>query len=169
MFSNPLVATMSMQMLCFVGIVVIFIFVIRSLAAMNKEMREAFRKQRMFLSDLERQFMKMDFTLRHLQGEGEDTENAGRASASLLSQGDDLLSMLEATARGASARKGAYDDQLLPPSLASSSQRPLSEEYDPAKDPHLFDDSLLSGGSGYSSTAENALLPEQRPLKKDRR
>ena len=64
------------------------------------------------------------------------------------------MSLLEV----ASQKKGdplRFDDQLLPPSAGS---RPIAEEYDPATDPHLFEDSLLPEAAfgSYRSRADRA-------------
>lgn len=139
MFADPVVASMTMLLLCFFGMIVMFVFLARTLSNQSGEMREAFRKQQIFLADLERQFMEMSFTLRKMQGEeGAGGQIAG--DATLLGRKDDLLSMLDAAA----ATKGGLGDDLLPPPAVS---RPLAEEYDPAKDPHLFEDPLLSDTS----------------------
>lgn len=143
MFSDPFVAVMAMLILCFFGILVMFVFVIRSLSSQAEEMRESFRKQQMFLADLESQFMEMSFTLRRLQeGAAPQEGNAGPGGGELpiLRQDDELLSMLEAAAKKTQPGPG-YDDHLLPPPAVA---RPLAEEYDPLTDPHLFEDSLLA-------------------------
>lgn len=147
MFSDPVTAVMAMIMLCFGGMIVMFVFIIRSGAAHSDELREAFRKQQMVLADLERQVMEMNFALRRLSGADEGQASSGvrqaaTGSASRLSAAraeDDLSSMLEAASK--SGRKLDLGDTLLtPPSVA----RPLSEEYDPVTDPHLFDDAFGS-------------------------
>ena len=142
MFQDPLTAVMAMLLLCFMGILVMFLFLIRSLASQAAEMREAFRKQQMSLADIERQLMDLSFALRKRQG-GETGAEPGQAEQggdSLTSMGQaDLMSLLKA----ASQQKGGtlrFDDQLVPPTPAS---RPIAEEYDPSTDPHLFEDSLL--------------------------
>lgn len=154
MFQDPLTTVMAMLLLCFMGILVMFLFFIRSLSAQAAEMREAFRKQQLSLADIERQLMDMSFTQRKLQGGGGDTDPAGAASSSFSAQAkggqsdadnltsmrqEDLMSLLEV----AGQRKGAplrFDDQLLP---SPAGARSGVEEYDPATDPHLFEDSLL--------------------------
>jgi hypothetical protein len=144
MFSDPLVAVMAMLILCFSGILVMFIFVIRSLVGQRDEMREAFRKQQMFMADLERQFMDMSFLLRNIQGR-EETQVPGPGIQSsydmpLPRDDDDLLSTLESTGR--QKNPPLYSDLLLP---ASPKTRAPIDDYDPASDPHLFDDSFSPG------------------------
>lgn len=125
MFADPLTASMTMQILCFFGMVVIFVFIARSLSAMSAEMREAFRKQQLFLSDLERQILDLNFTARRLSGEEAEQNAPGSGS-------DDLLSLLENA-----ARNGA--------SLPLDGGGKALDEYDPAKDPDLFDDAYGAG------------------------
>ncbi len=140
MFQDPLTTVMAMLLLCFMGILVMFLFFVRSLSSQAAEMRESFRKQQLSLADIERQLMDLSFALRKLQGgDATPSEAAGTAGNLTSMRQEDLMSLLET----ASQRKGAplrFDDHLLPPPVTS---RPIAEEYDPAKDPHLFEDSLL--------------------------
>ena len=142
MFQDPLTTVMAMLLLCFMGVLVMFLFFVRSLSSQAAETRESFRKQQLSLADIERQLMDLSFALRKLQGgDAAPSEAAAAGTAGNLTsmRQEDLMSLLET----ASQRKGAslrFDDQLLPPPAAS---RPIAEEYDPAKDPHLFEESLL--------------------------
>ena len=167
MFSDPATAVMAMIMLCFGGMIVMFVFLIRSNAANSDELREALRKQQMLLADLERQLMETSFALRRLSG-AEDSRTAsvtrpsspgtplpgspssgssgagtsgpsGRAASGNAGarSDEDLSSMLEAASK--SGGKLDLGSDLLPPPSVS---RPLAEEYDPANDPHLFEDSF---------------------------
>lgn len=166
MFQDPLTTVMAMLLLCFMGILVMFLFFVRSLSSQAAEMRESFRKQQLSLADIERQLMDLSFSLRKLQGgDGAPSEaNAVGTAGNLTSmRQEDLMSLLET----ASQRKGAplrFDDQLLPPPVTS---RPIAEEYDPAKDPHLFEDSLLpdSAYGSYRPRADRskAVSPGKRP------
>ncbi len=103
MFQDPLVAVMVMLLLCFAGMMLMFIFVIRSAASQAEEGREAFRKQQLFLSDLERQLMIIAATLRRLEQEKngiseKDAEQSSSEFLPILRGEDPLLSMLEAAA-----------------------------------------------------------------------
>ena len=166
MFQDPLTTVMAMLLLCFMGILVMFLFFIRSLSSQAAEMRESFRKQQLSLADIERQLMDMSFAQRKAQGSAAETIEPGlpapsgpagavRDSGNLTSmRQEDLMSLLEA----ASQQKGAplrFDDQLLPPPASS---RPIAEEYDPATDPHLFEDSLLPDAAfgSYRTRADKA-------------
>ena len=155
MFQDPLTAVMAMLLLCFMGILVMFLFLIRSLSSQAAEVREAFRKQQMSLADMERQLMDLNFALRKKQSGDPETlsgQTAQSDSGNLTSMGQaDLMSLLEA----ASQKKGGalrLDDQLIPPTATA---RPRTEEYDPAADPHLFEDSLLPDAD-YSSYRSRA-------------
>jgi hypothetical protein len=136
MFTDPLAMTMAMQMLFFVGLIVVFFFLARAMAAQGEETRESLRKQQMFLADLERQFMEMSFLLRQRQGskEGDPPVDRVRTRDDLAPAGqkDGFLPM---PSRKAGDR--ASDDLLLPPPIPS---RAPAENYDPEKDPFLFDD-----------------------------
>jgi len=148
MFSDPLVAVMTMLMLFFAGVAILFFSLARTLAALREDIHESMRKQHMYLSDMEQQLMQISFALRALQEGG---AAAGASSGQkftgenpVLRQDDPLRSMLEATARKNAATPG-FEDQLLPPqSPPSSKARPDADAYDPAKDPHLFDDDFLT-------------------------
>jgi hypothetical protein len=112
---------MAMLLLCFVGMMVMFIFVIRSLASQSDESREAFRKQHLFLADLERQIMDLRIavnarlSLEEEEGEGSEDD----APLSLLTKDDPLLAMLDAAsqsqasylAAGLKARRREEHDQ----------------------------------------------------------
>ena len=164
MFQDPLTTVMAMLLLCFMGILVMFLFFIRSLSSQAEEMREAFRKQQLSLADIERQLMDMSFALRKSRGDAGETVEPGLSSNSAKAEtgGDaltsmrqeDLMSLLEA----ASQKKGdplRFDDHLLPPSVGS---RPIVEEYDPSTDPLVFEDSLLPEAAfgSYRSRADRA-------------
>ncbi len=144
MFSDPLVAVMAMLLLFFAGMVLIFTFFARSLSSLREELRESMRKQQMFLSDVEQQFMRIEYSLRLLLEGGE----AGKApfvskaadDIPLLRQEDPLLSMLENTARKGASLSG-FDDQLLAP---LSKSKAMARDYDPANDPGLFEDAFLA-------------------------
>ena len=97
MFSDSLMAMMFMQVLCFVGTLVMFLFIIRSLAAQTAAMRDAQRKQQEALADIERQMMDMAFHLRRM--------SAGmRVEAGALEQMGDLGSLLDTVSSESSPR-----------------------------------------------------------------
>jgi hypothetical protein len=166
MFQDPLTAVMAMLLLCFMGILVMFLFVVRWLSSRNDELRETFRKQQLSLADIERQLMDMSFALRKLQSgdsdaaasnaamNGSDDTGEPRSSDLTSMTQADLMSLLENAGR----QKGAtlrFDDQLLPPPVSAHT---ATEDYDPVNDPHLFEDSLLpeSAYTSYRSRADKA-------------
>ena len=55
MFQDPFTTGMVMLLLCFMGILLMFLYFIRSLSSQAAEMRESFRKQQLSLADIERQ------------------------------------------------------------------------------------------------------------------
>lgn len=167
MFSDPLVAVMAMLLLFFFGMLLVFLFIIRSLGAQRSEMREAFRKQQLMLADLERQIMELNFSQRKLPEE-QSSQHSGNARASgtldmpLLRGDDDLMSMLENAARPKTPAP-AFDDLLLPQApkpQASKAQNP--DEYDPAADPHLFEDSFIIGGDDEYEQRKNGRTDRER-------
>jgi hypothetical protein len=136
MFTDPLATTMAMQMLFFVGMVVVFFFLSRAISAQGEETREALRKQQMYLADLERQLMEMSFLLRRRQG-GEEVDLSAepgrtRNERSQAGPKGGLLPMPP----GKSDNR-VSDDLLMPPPLPA---RASTDNYDPEKDPFLFDD-----------------------------
>lgn len=145
MFSDPLVAVMTMLLLFFAGVLLVFLFLTRAVSSLKEDFRDAMRKQQMFLSDVEQQLVQLQFGLRALQEDGGAAAAAGGQKpledVSFLRQEDPLLSMLEAGARRGAASPGIEDDQLLPPPQKA---RPIAEDYDPAHDPKLFEDSFFS-------------------------
>ncbi|MDR2489173.1 MAG: hypothetical protein LBD42_06765 [Desulfovibrio sp.] len=154
MFQDPLVAVMTMLFFCFTGILVIFLFFVRSFSSHTEEIREVLRKQQLSLADIERQLMDMSFVLRktpvgdmaptspnaasRLSERAEAFRNSGDSLASMRQE--DLMSLLEGAGQQKKSAPLRFDDQLLPLSAGS---RIVAEEYDPVKDPHVFENSLL--------------------------
>ncbi|MDR1685546.1 MAG: hypothetical protein LBR82_03735 [Desulfovibrio sp.] len=158
MFTDPLATTMAIQMLFFVGLVVVFFFLSRAISSQGEETREALRKQQMYLADLERQLMDMSFLLRRRQG-GEDTGShaePGRTRDALSPAGQ--KGGLPHTPLGTPGSR-ASDDLLLPPPLPA---RTSTDNYDPEKDPFLFDDGFgpPSGRDAYAGSPAGDRLPD---------
>lgn len=111
MFQDPITALMAMLFLCFGGILLMFVFVIRSLAAQAESRKEDVRRQQLMLADIERQLMDMKGALRRHASAAEKEEQkeehfepgeAYSSSDALLPilQGEDpLVSMLETASR----------------------------------------------------------------------
>lgn len=66
MFNDSLISLMIMLLLCFMGMLVMFLFVIRSLSVQTAVLREGFTRQQSALADLEQQIMDMNFALRKM-------------------------------------------------------------------------------------------------------
>ncbi len=64
MFENQFSSLMLMQLLCFSGMLVMFLFVIRALSNQNTLLRESARQQQNALADMERQLMDISFMVR---------------------------------------------------------------------------------------------------------
>ncbi|MDR2800005.1 MAG: hypothetical protein LBB52_01915 [Desulfovibrio sp.] len=166
MFADSFVATMAVQVLFFIGLLVMFFSLSRSISAQREEMREALRKQQLYLADIERQMMEINFVLRRLQGvEAEPVKAAGQGDVIPgLKSRDELLSILEKASGMGDAETSMGDLRLPPPAVS----RPLAEEYDPSHDPNLFDDSLLPqppgrlGGGREETDADRLRLPPLR-------
>ena len=90
MLNDSLISLMIMLLLCFMGMLVMFLFVIRSQSTQAAVLREGFTRQQSTLADLEQQLMDMNFALRRLQkGSGlEDVpERPGAASSASSGSG----------------------------------------------------------------------------------
>lgn len=93
MFSNPLVALMVMLMLCFAGMLIMFLFVIRFLNTLAQTVREQNRRQQALLTDIENTVMEMNFSLQRLL-----EKPRGKGNSNSLSQQDaevDLTELME--------------------------------------------------------------------------
>lgn len=63
MLENSITALMLMLLLCFIGMLVMFLFVIRSNTLLSESIKEAMRQQRQALHDIERQLLELSFTV----------------------------------------------------------------------------------------------------------
>ncbi len=79
MFSDPMVSLMFMLLLCFVGMLVMFLFVIRTITAQANALRDGFAGQQKILDDVEQRLMEATFALRALQAQTGREEPAGTA------------------------------------------------------------------------------------------
>ena len=121
MFDNAMVSLMFMLMLCFVGMLVMFLFVIRSLTAHTAAVREYQRQQQTALADLERMVMDISFSLRQNRvGQPLAAEQPLGAGANM--DASDLMSFLQ---NDGVARLGQQFPPATAPPLASPRpQRP---------------------------------------------
>lgn len=63
MTGNSMIALMLMLLLCFIGMLVMFLFVIRSNTILSDTLKESIRQQRQALHDIERQLLELSFTV----------------------------------------------------------------------------------------------------------
>ena len=85
MFQDPSTAVITMLFLYFAGMLVMFVFIIRSLASQGEERRASFRKQQLMLGDLERHLIDMKVMLRRLSPGSADDMEEGLANTLLPS------------------------------------------------------------------------------------
>ena len=140
MFSDPLMSLMGMLLLCFMGMLVMFLFVMRSLAAQTSEMQEAFEQQQGTLADIERQLMDVKFSLRQKTGEegGQGSAaDAGQMQLPLMQQGPDLMSMLDSMSKDNPGKPLFFSGM---PGNDSPAPRKKEDE----DDSRLFEEELLS-------------------------
>lgn len=67
MAGNSMVALMLMLLLCFIGMLVMFLFVIRSNTVLSDSIKEATRQQRQTFNDIERQLLELSFTVNKVE------------------------------------------------------------------------------------------------------
>ena len=85
MFQDTSTAVITMLFLYFAGMLVMFVFIIRSLASQGEERRASFRKQQLMLGDLERHLIDMKVMLRRLSPGSADDMEEGLANTLLPS------------------------------------------------------------------------------------
>lgn len=117
MFNDSLISLMIMLLLCFMGMLVMFLFVIRSLSVQTAALREGFARQQSTLADLEQQIMDMNFALRRMQ------RDSGALSAP---EGHDVL----AAAAAAPANPAQGASGMFPQQAAGSGPAGLSSSGD---------------------------------------
>lgn len=66
MFEDPMISLRVMILLCFMGMLVMFLFVIRSLAAQTAALKDSFTRQQSAMADMEQQIMDMNFVVRQM-------------------------------------------------------------------------------------------------------
>ncbi|MDR2160711.1 MAG: hypothetical protein LBO77_00990 [Desulfovibrio sp.] len=67
MFDDALVSLMVMLLLSFAGMLIMFLFILRSQSSQSAMLREWFRQHHSALAEVEQQLMNLHFTLRQLQ------------------------------------------------------------------------------------------------------
>ena len=171
MFSDPLVALMVMLLLCFIGMLVMFLFVIRSLSTQNLLLREGFRRHENILADLEKQFLDMSFSLR--QGTGKPAPESAEQTAAPVE--DDLRSLFEHVDPTDAFGQRQSERSTGSASLFSSTRPATADAYPSAAglDPIEDDISRLSlgrdgGDSGIRNTRTGTRQPGGLDLRLDR-
>lgn len=67
MAESSMIALMLMLFLCFIGMLVMFLFVIRSNTALSESIRDASKQQRQLFNDIERHLMELSFTVNKME------------------------------------------------------------------------------------------------------
>ena len=117
MFNDSLISLMIMLLLCFMGMLVMFLFVIRSLSVQTASLREGFARQQSTLADLEQQIMDMNFALRRMQ------KNSGFEG---VPEGAGALNVSAPGAAPAMSRPEAPAVSAAPKPQISAAQAPLA-------------------------------------------
>ena len=101
MFEDSMVTLMVMLLLCFVGMLVMFLFVIRSNTVLDASIKESTRQMQAHLADIERQLMEINYTSR----------NSGKAPSPAM-EGDisSLLGSIGETSEALRRSKNFSDD-----------------------------------------------------------
>ncbi len=117
MFSDPLVALMLMVMLCFIGMLVMFLFVIRATTNHSQGLRESERRTSLALAEIERQLLDLSFALR--QRGASDKSNSASSSNSIPGlESDADLGTLLASISSDGAPHGPMPDQHIIPGMS---------------------------------------------------
>ena len=82
MFADSMITLMVMLLLCFIGMLVMFLFVIRSNTIIETSLKEMTRQTQAHLADIERQLMEINYTNR----------NSGKTATSAIEE--DISSLL---------------------------------------------------------------------------
>ncbi len=95
MFNDPMISLMFMLLLCFLGMLVMFLYVVRALGAQNAFLREGLARQQKSLDDHERHLMELVFLMRGKaaaptgkNGAGESAPRPARAAESPAPRGE---------------------------------------------------------------------------------
>lgn len=76
MFENSMVALMIMLLLCFVGMLVMFLFVIKSNTVLTNSVKELLKQQQLALGDIERHLLEISYKLRDESDEEKEDNTA---------------------------------------------------------------------------------------------
>lgn len=95
MFHDSSIAVMAMMLLCFSGMLLMFVFIVRAVSSLNEAQKESFHKQQLYLAQIEQQCIDLKGSLQGLRKKMKDEEK--QEEDLLLRMKDPLESMLEAT------------------------------------------------------------------------
>ncbi|MDR2076268.1 MAG: hypothetical protein LBP61_04970 [Desulfovibrio sp.] len=159
MFDDALVSLMVMLLLSFAGMLVMFLFVIRSQSSQTAALREWFRQHHTALADVEQQLMDIHFLLRQLQlKKNEAPENRTNVSP----PSGDLRDLFAPLPDSGQDRKeeGSPATRIAPPPAPDYSY-PSAAGLDPVGEDFLRLPKPSSGKRG-------AIIPSELDLKLDR-
>ena len=114
MFSDPLVALMLMVMLCFIGMLVMFLFVIRATTNHSHGLRESERRVSLALSEIERQLLDLSYALRQRETGGKTGGSSSSDSIPGLETDADLGALLANISSEDVAQGPMADQHLIP-------------------------------------------------------
>ena len=97
MFEDSMITLMVMLLLCFVGMLIMFLFVIRSNTAIEASLKEMTRQVQAHLADIERQLMEINYA------------NRSQGKTTSASVDDDISSLLGSIGDKNSALRGTHD------------------------------------------------------------
>ena len=98
MFQDSLIAVMAMMLLCFSGMLLMFVFMVRAITALADAQKESFHRQQLYLAQLEQQCIDLKAMLQSSMNKTPAAEQDAAHSSRLLRAQDPLESMLEETA-----------------------------------------------------------------------
>jgi hypothetical protein len=148
-FDDALVSLMVMLLLSFAGMLVMFLFVIRSQSSQTAALREWFRQHHAILADVEQQLMNIHFTLRQLQiKKSEPPEN--RAEVSQPS--GDLRDLFGPPPEGGRDRKAELPETRIDPPPARDYAYPSAAGLDSGEENFLNLPKPSSGKKGGRGT-----------------
>jgi hypothetical protein len=144
-FDDAMVSLMVMLLLSFAGMLVMFLFVIRSQSSQTAALREWFRQHQAILAEVEQQLMNIHFTLRQLQlKKSEPPENRTEA---LLPSGD-LRDLFGPLPEGRRDRKAELPETRIDPPPARDYAYPSAAGLDSAAEDFLSLPRPSSGKKG---------------------
>ena len=97
MFADSMITLMIMLLLCFIGMLVMFLFVIRSNTVIETSLKEMTRQTQAHLADIERQLMEINYSNR----------NSGKTASTAMEE--DISSLLGSISETSDALRRSKD------------------------------------------------------------